>query len=122
MYLKLKNDTNNPLLYSDTDSYFMQYKLPNELVDSNKLGLLKLDNIIKEGIFISPKFYALINDRDEIIMKSKGVNKNQLTLKSYEDLYQGKYLTFNQTVFTRYVFSGIVKIVDRRYTVYAADV
>jgi len=107
MYLDLKNDPNNTLLYSDTDSYFMQYKLPEKLVNPNKLGLLKLENIIKEGIFISPKFYFLINDKDEIIIKYKGINKKKkqrgrrrrINLDSFEELYKGKSLTFNQTVF-----------------------
>jgi hypothetical protein len=116
-YLQLKNDPNNNLIYSDTDSFYMEHPLPDEMVDGAKLGSLKLENVIKEGIFISPKFYTFTNDKGQTIFKSKGVHQKHLTLESYEDLYQGKSLTVEQTVFKLDVMKGTIKIISRPYTI-----
>lgn len=82
---KLKLDILNSgvkIYYSDTDSIVTDKELSDSLVSSTVLGCLKLEHILKEGIFISGKTYALINDQDKVIIKSKGVNSNSL---SYDD-------------------------------------
>jgi hypothetical protein len=62
---------NNKLLYHDTDSLLMEKELDNKYINPNKLGYLKLEHIIKEGYFISPKLYAFINTNNELIKKLK---------------------------------------------------
>jgi hypothetical protein len=43
------------IYYSDTDSLVLNKALPSYLVDNAKLGMLKLEHKIKEGIFVLPK-------------------------------------------------------------------
>lgn len=45
------------LFYSDTDSIITNKKLPDTLVSSKKLGLLKLEHELYKAIFISNKLY-----------------------------------------------------------------
>ena len=58
----------NPI-YCDTDSLITK----ETLVESNKLGELKLEMRIKEGIVVRPKFYALVSESDEEYVKIKGL-------------------------------------------------
>ena len=66
---------NNPLFnlyYSDTDSFVIDAKLPNDasndLVGSG-LGKLKLEYVINRAVFLAPKVYGLIlDDGTEIII------------------------------------------------------
>jgi hypothetical protein len=37
------------IYYSDTDSLVVNGKMPDRVVDPSKLGMLKLENIFKEG-------------------------------------------------------------------------
>lgn len=52
-----KNIPNNPMVYSDTDSVILPKPLSKDDV-GKELGKIKLENIIKEGIFIGKKLYA----------------------------------------------------------------
>ena len=47
------------IYYSDTDSVVTDIELPKCMVDSNKLGFLKVERILDEAIFISNKLYWL---------------------------------------------------------------
>lgn len=73
--MKFKNIPSNRCLYSDTDSIVLENTLSPSFVDSNKLGMMKLEHIITEGYFISKKVYAFKNTKGEIIIKSKGIGK-----------------------------------------------
>lgn len=60
---KLKLDIvskNGNIYYTDTDSIVCDIKLDNNIVDPNLLGKLKLEHIVRVGIFISGKTYCLI--------------------------------------------------------------
>jgi hypothetical protein len=64
------------IYYSDTDSLVMDIPLPKEYVN-NKIGMFKLENKVKEGVFIAPKTYALLLDDSSEIVKIKGyINKD----------------------------------------------
>ena len=78
------------LYYTDTDSVVTNLKLPEEFVDSKKLGKLKLEHVLKEGYFIADKTYAFKTDKDEIIKKAKGVDSTYLKLQDYIDMYNMK--------------------------------
>jgi hypothetical protein len=65
------------LYYSDTDSLVLNAPLPDQHLDSAKLGLLKLEHTINEGYFVSPKIYWLeCKAKDGLIYY---VSKNQLS-------------------------------------------
>ena len=59
------------IYYHDTDSIVTNLKLPDHLVDQNVLGKLKLEYIIKEGLFITDKTYYILSTEGEIVKKLK---------------------------------------------------
>ncbi|KAF2647003.1 DNA polymerase, partial [Lophiostoma macrostomum CBS 122681] len=62
------------IYYHDTDSVATNLKLPEDLVDKNKLGKLKLEYIIEEGFFIKDKTYYIKTIEGKVIKKSNSVN------------------------------------------------
>lgn len=73
-------------VYCDTDSLLTK----KDFGDSNKLGELKLENSVRYGYIVKPKFYALINDHGDEIVKIKGLGV-RLTLGQFKDfLYNPK--------------------------------
>ena len=86
MLYEFKNNPENKIFYSDTDSIVMEKEIDSNLVSNTKLGHLKLEHVISEGYFIADKFYAIINDKGVLIKKSKGINSNLLTLDDYNKL------------------------------------
>ena len=68
---KFKVKYQNNLYYSDTDSLVLNTELPREVI-SNSLGDFKLEHIIKKGIFIAPKVYALVLEDGSEEIKIKG--------------------------------------------------
>ena len=77
------------LYYSDTDSIVTNLKLPDTMVSSSELGKLKLEHIVKIGIFISGKTYLLLDINDEIHKKAKGVKSSSLSYNDFLDLLNG---------------------------------
>jgi hypothetical protein len=69
MYHQLNNG--GKIYYYDTDSIFTNKPLPEELVDIKKIGKFKLEYEIKEGIFLSPKNYAIITKNNKELIKFK---------------------------------------------------
>ena len=69
---KFKNIPGNDYLGGDTDSIILTHPLDIKHVGQD-LGLFKLEHVIVEGFYLSKKFYMLITDKKEIIIKSKGV-------------------------------------------------
>src|ERR1700681_19725 len=64
---QFKNNNSLPrLYYTDTDSAYFDGPLPNYMVDSQRLGALKLEGIFDETIFLAPKVYGLKNQEVEI--------------------------------------------------------
>jgi hypothetical protein len=60
------------IYYSDTDSLVLNGPLPEKFIDSATLGKLKLEHVIKEGIFVMPKVYYLEDEDGSIVSKAKG--------------------------------------------------
>ncbi|RGB22182.1 DNA polymerase B 2 [Rhizophagus diaphanus] len=85
-------NTGLKLYYSDTDSLVVDGKLPDHLLDNAKLGLLKLEYEIKEGIFPMPKVYFLETMDGKIVTKCKGF-PGKLDRSAYLSLLQGKTIT-----------------------------
>ena len=116
--MKFKNLSNNKLLYHDTDSLLMEKELDSKFINSNKLGYLKLEHIIKEGYFISPKFYAFINSNNELIKKTKGIDKDLITLDDIIDLSNGIDKSYIITILKKDLRNGTIHIkTDSNYTI-----
>ena len=73
---EFKNIPGNPCIMSDTDSAVLPYPLPDHLV-GNELGQMKLEHKVKSGIFIRKKLYALIDDKNNEIIKSSGIDPDK---------------------------------------------
>lgn len=104
----------NLAIYTDTDSVVLRQKLPQSMV-GKKLGDMKLEHIIQEGIFIAPKTYALKTVEGRLITKAKGVNI-PLTWQNYVDLLQGNTLNLQQQYWKRDLIGGTVNIIDQNYS------
>ena len=68
---QFKNNPNYNLLYTDTDSIFVEETLENSLVGSN-LGQFKLENTYKEIVFFGPKIYSGVTENGQLVTKIKG--------------------------------------------------
>lgn len=76
-YARLKlwekmNEVGDDVVYCDTDSIVTHKKLST----SSKLGDLKLEHHIQEGIFLYPKVYYIKTDEDEEMYKVRGVPRS----------------------------------------------
>jgi len=88
---KIKLDILNKggnIYYTDTDSIVTDIPLSDELVGPS-LGQFKLEYKVKEAYFISAKTYCLVLNNKEVKIKAKGLNSSSLTLKDFENLYNG---------------------------------
>jgi len=89
---EFKNIENNECIYSDTDSVVLTHKLQDHFV-SNEIGKMKLEHKIKDGVFSRKKLYAIINDKDKLIIKASGADNNKLTFDDILNLLRrGGYL------------------------------
>jgi hypothetical protein len=86
---QFKNRNDFDLLYSDTDSIFINKPLNNDLISDNILGKLKLEYVLDKAIFLAPKVYALLTEDQKLIIKVKGLTKqgtDQLNMDNFENL------------------------------------
>lgn len=81
-----KNLPDYILHYADTDSLYFNKPLSDNLVSATELGKLKLEGIYNKGIFIAPKVYCLLTNKNEFISKVKGLKSNDLTMTDFEHL------------------------------------
>ena len=58
---------------SDTDSAVLIKPLPDYLVGNN-IGQMKLEQGIKQGIFIRKKLYCILNNNNQEIIKASGLD------------------------------------------------
>lgn len=102
------------LFYSDTDSIVINQELPQEMISSTKLGLLKLEHEIEEGIFVMPKVYYLETLEGKSISKCKGFS-GKLSKTQYIDLLEGKPLNLTITKWDRSLKGGTDSQGNRLY-------
>lgn len=83
------------LLYSDTDSLFLDEPMEDSLIDSKKLGMFKLEGVYDSAFFIAPKVYALFKDKDslnntqeEVKITMKGLSKE--VKRDYKSILENK--------------------------------
>jgi hypothetical protein len=86
------------LYYIDTDSFVVDKAIPYQYVN-HKIGSFKLENFLKNAIFINPGLYAYKNIHNNEIIKTSGKNKDNISFKDFEDHLAGvtKYITNRST-------------------------
>ena len=113
---KYKRMPNIELYYSDTDSIFCQNALKAELV-GEKLGLMKLEGLVKHGIFISPKCYYIEYSNEKELLKFKGIQSSNISVEDYISLY--KEIPVKKTIkniFYRNIKSFEIQVKTTNYT------
>jgi hypothetical protein len=101
--------------YLDTDSIFIDQKLPENIVD-NEIGHFKLVDKIKEIYFISNKFYAYKNHLNNIIIKSAGIPNNLITYQDYIDLYNNIPKTFTYKLIQSNLYNFSIYEINKNFT------
>ena len=79
---QFKNSKKFILLYSDTDSLFIEGDL-DEILIGTELGQMKLENVFDKICILSPKLYSGITKDGQTISRNKGL-KSKI---SFEDLH-----------------------------------
>lgn len=111
---RYKTLSENNWYYSDTDSIVLEKELSSDWVSPDELGKMKLEHKIIEGYFLGPKFYAIVLENGETIIKASGYPSNQLSLSLIKDLVNGNEAKVNTSVFVKnYENSNAITIVDR---------
>ena len=93
------------LFYTDTDSIFINKKLPKNYVSDTILGKFKLEYEINKAFFLAPKMY-IVESNNEIKMKMKGIPKKHLKEEYFYKILNEGCQKINYTSFIRY-FSEI---------------
>ena len=120
---QFKNNPKINLYYTDTDSIYTDSEIDDSLIDSKKLGLLKLENISKKAIFLTPKVYCLKTIEDELIYKVKGLTHEvDLTFEDFEKLLTKDVLIEKtQTKWFRKLSDGKINLLEELYTLKVND-
>ena len=108
---QFKNIKDNELLYTDTDSLFLEKPLPSELVGP-ELGKFKLEHVCQLYFAINPKVYLLLTKDNIIIRKTAGFNY-ALTIDNFESLlnYNTSPLNILNSKWNKRLTEGSVNII-----------
>jgi hypothetical protein len=107
LYLALKEvlKSGGKLLYCDTDSIAASYK---EVKLNEQFGEVKWMELWKDSIFIAPKLYGYKNNKNEEIIKIKGISNNKYSLEELKKTFfsNKKSLTYKKELnFTKKKFN-----------------
>lgn len=112
-----KNIPDNPCIMSDTDSVILTKPLRNNLVGTD-IGKMKLEQIIKQGIFIKKKLYCLINPDNKERIVSSGIDSSKLNYNSFEQLLYGESIEVESTKFNVDWKTLNIKVVKSKLKIY----
>lgn len=98
-------------VYCDTDSIITKKDIPT----SEWLGKLKLEMRIKKGIIVKPKFYALIDEKDNEVIKIKGIGRHLdymdfMKILKNPDVRYTKFMKFKESLRRGFIPNEIVVI------------
>lgn len=84
---QFKNNPDYILYYTDTDSGYFNKPLPDYLVDSKRLGALKLEHVLNKFVALGPKVYGGVDISGNEFTKTKGL-KSKISVSQLETLLQ----------------------------------
>ena len=106
------------LYYSDTDSIVTDKELPQHLVGV-ELGQLKLEHVVRKGVFLAPKAYILEAVNGEVVIRVKGVIEetvSHLTVRDFELLLlKDSQRELKQEKWGRDLYEGEITVKDEIY-------
>jgi DNA polymerase type B, organellar and viral len=120
---QFKNNLAYNLYYTDTDSIYVDKPLPDNLVNSKVLGKMKLENICKKAIFLSPKVYYLETIDGTIIYKVKGLSHDtEISLQDFKILlYKDSFIEKTHTKWFRNLTKAEIQLLEQVYTLKVTD-
>lgn len=102
--------------YTDTDSFFIAGKYPDELVDPKELGKLKLvHGNFREAKFVAPKVYGIINHDGTFTNKAKGLGPH-LTMDNLTKLMETEHFETSRTIWEKILqeSSIVLKVIPHK--------
>ena len=120
---QFKNNENFRLYYTDTDSAIVDKPLPDSFVDPKVLGKMKLEYIVRKGIFLAPKLYCLNTNNNELITKTRGLSHNiKLQMEDFENLlFKDSEIIKKQNKWFKSIYEGSIKIDELPYSIKYSD-
>jgi len=120
---QFKNNPDFNLFYTDTDSIYIDKPLSDDLISNTELGKMKLENICKKAIFLSPKVYLLITNENKVIYKVKGLSHDvQMSLDDFNSLLvKDTLLKTIQTKWFKNLSEGHIALLKQLYTLKVTD-
>nr|YP_009690242.1 DNA polymerase family B [Porodaedalea pini]QEG57022.1 DNA polymerase family B [Porodaedalea pini] len=110
-----KNNPDYNLYYSDTDSIFIDKPLPDQLVSSKTLGLMKLEHVLTKFVALGPKVYGGVDVDGNEFTKTKGL-KTSLSLIDLENLLtEDNSLNLKQDKWFNNLIDGSITIKNSPY-------
>ena len=115
---QFKNNPNFNLYYSDTDSIYIDKPLPQHMISNTILGKMKLECILIDAIFLSPKMYYLETIEGKVIYKVKGLKHEvELTKDDFINLlFEKSFLEKTQTKWIKNLTGGNIEVRNDLYT------
>lgn len=108
------------LLYTDTDSGYIEGELDPSLV-GKELGKFKLEYRFKECVFLAPKVYGGILENGKELTKVKGF-KNTVSYPELKSLLdQNSKLELNQNKWFKSISEGSITVRNSLYTLVATE-
>jgi DNA polymerase type B, organellar and viral len=120
---QFKNNPKINLYYTDTDSIYTDSELDSNLISETVLGKLKVENICKKAIFLTPKVYCLETIDEKFIYKVKGLKHEvELTMEDFELLLnKDSLLQKTQNKWRRNLSKGYIHLLEQLYTLKVND-
>ena len=111
---QFKTMSNITLYYTDTDSIDIDKPLPDKFI-GRELGLMKLEHIFDEAVFLSPKVYGGKTKTYELV-KVKGL-KNPISFEELKPLLKkDSYLEIQQDKWYKNISNGHINIKNEIYS------
>jgi DNA polymerase type B, organellar and viral len=116
---QFKNNKDYTLFYSDTDSIDINKPLSDSFI-GKEIGLMKLEHIFDEAVYLAPKVYGgKTNEYD--IVKAKGVKVPIPFSKLKPLLYKNTKLQISQEKWYKNVSKGEIKCVNEMYNLMVSE-
>jgi len=116
---QFKNNKDYNLYYSDRDSVYIDKPLNSKYI-GKEIGLMKLECICDDAVFLAPKVYSLITDSGEVIKKIKGLSSkslNEITIDELKELLnKDSKFKAKQEKWYKDISSGNISIKEQIYT------
>ncbi|AAP12349.1 MULTISPECIES: DNA polymerase [Bacillus] len=86
LYRALKEQHEKGVIgYCDTDSIACESMMDANMIDKEEYGKWDLEGVIKEGIFLQPKFYAERHENGKEVIRAKGIPRDKMEEISFDN-------------------------------------